>query len=176
MNYRYLIYLPWLALLAVLDFSFVSALPQPLSFLSLSLAALVVVVELDDYPKIIFWAFASGLFLDLLHYQTFGLFLLSFLAGSTAAKFMINAFLSDRSYYSFLAVNLMLLSILYFFGLISGFLLVLFDNPGSVAPSPGFSSFLASLAVNSVIILIVYYFLSLTTKKLNPAFIRKKVQ
>lgn len=174
MNYYYLAFLPLIALVSVLDFSFVKALPLPLVWVEISVLALVLIVELHRAPLLFFWAFFNGLFLDLLEFNHFGANIISFMLAAFLSRLILVSFLTARSLYSFLAVNVIFLAVKFLVLLIYGWLPALFSDSVIFVSALSLTDFIKVLFLNSVLISILYYSLRIFTKKLNPAFIQKR--
>lgn len=173
MKYHFILYIPIIALIALLDFSFLSALPFPLALLSLTIVSLTITIELKLPDEMFFWAFFLGFFQDSLSFNPFGLNIVALLLAVYIARLVLNNFLTKESLYSFLAVNIILLIINFTAQLLYSWLSVFFGSE-AIDYVMFFKNVGFSIVVNSILILLVFYFLNVVTKSLNPAFLKRK--
>src|SRR6056297_2115887 len=73
-------------------------------FLNLGLIILIFVLELSGFYWGLGWALGLGFFYDIFYFQTFGVFLLSFLLVALLSQFLLAKFFTNRSLYSYLAL------------------------------------------------------------------------
>ncbi len=162
------------ALLAILQFSFLSALPGVWQQLNLGLMAGMFILFILGLRPALFFAGAFGFFYDILSFSFFGLHLAAMGAAILAAYFLLNDWLTNRSLYSFWAAILVAVltynlfaAFLFFIG--SGFQdkLGIFQSDFwlAIAYQFGWIFLVAALFFNLTIYLI---------KKYKPFFLEKK--
>jgi len=162
------------AFLAILQFSFFSALPGAWQQLNLGLMAGMFILFILGLRPALFFAGTFGFFYDILSFNFFGLHIVALGAAILAAYFLLHDWLTNRSLYSFWAAILVAVltynfstAFLFFIG--SGFQdkLAIFQADFWLASSYQFAwIFLAAALFFNLTISLI--------KKYKPFFLEKK--
>lgn len=121
---RFLILFISQSALVIIQLSLVSALPDPFRQVNLVLISLLFILFFIDWRWSLMAALVSGFWLDVLSFNFFGFYLLTFLITLYLADLILRNLLTNRSLYSLLALvvastvfyNLLTASIIYLFG------------------------------------------------------------
>lgn len=159
--------------LAVIQFSYLSALPGPFRQLNLVLIFLIFILFFFGFRPTLWLTLLLGFWLDLMTFKFFGLYLLSLSLTVWAAQGILKNWLTNRSLYSFL-----LLAIIATLAqnLIVALLMMLVSStaPGSIFSQKSF--WLNSLYQTGWSFLLAGLLFSLVTvflKKWQPVFLEK---
>jgi hypothetical protein len=161
--------------LVILQFSFISALPNPFFSINLLASAVILAFLISSKEKAWFLALVMGLFLDIFSFQVFGSSTLSLFLSAVLVYVVLENFLTNRSLYSFLFLAVIgILSEIILYHLF----LFIFDlsgqNSGLFFLKTSFWSSLAwSLLVGLVIVLVFFHFLVALNRRLKPFFLNK---
>lgn len=165
----------FVAWLAVVQFSLVSAWPEP--FRQLNLGVLVVTFSLFffNFRSAIFLAFVFGLGLDLLNFNFIGFYLIPLIILVISDSWLANNWLTNRSLYSFL-VLILLNTILYNLIIASFFFFSTFNNSIFFLVNTNFWLAVMYQALGGVLAAVLLFNLvAFLTKKIKPFFLEKKV-
>lgn len=162
--------------LASIQFSFISGLPAWFNSLNIILIALIFVLSLYGIDTAFWWAIGAGFFMDIFSFSPYGIYLAGLCLATIAAYFLLNNFFTNRSLYSFLALTFMT-TILY--ELVLNFLDFLIksffaDNVYFFMKKAFWLGLVSQIALNLIFVIIIFYFINLTSNKLKPAFLVKK--
>ncbi|MDD2353985.1 MAG: hypothetical protein PHH52_01515 [Patescibacteria group bacterium] len=159
-------------LLAVFQFSFISALPAWGQNLYPGVIVIVFIIFFIDLLPALYFILAFGFFLDILSFQFFGVYTLTLTAAALVVYFILKNFLTNRSLYSFLAVMFIfifiynfLLAIISFIFLSGSFIL----GDISFWSSLGWQFFWGGLSAIIFFSPLIFWF-----KKFKPFFLEKK--
>ena len=89
------------------QWSFINSLPDFFSYFNLVLTVLVLTVFFFDFRSAAFFALAAGFWLDIMAFNFFGLYLIVVLTVALVAERLLSSWLTNRSFYSFLALLLL---------------------------------------------------------------------
>jgi cell shape-determining protein MreD len=87
-------------LIGIIQVSFLTTWPVPISSLNLILSLIVFLTVLVSYQQALVWAFTGGIFLELFSALPFGVTTLGFLLTVIVINFLFNNFFTNRSLYS----------------------------------------------------------------------------
>ncbi len=172
---KYFFLLLFSLFLALIQFSFISALPAPWSYVNLIIVAMLAAFLTLGRSQAWFLAAASGFFLDIFTFHSFGVAMFSLFFCAVIVYLVLENWLTNRSLYSFLLLT--------FIGvvaeaLIYNFLLLILDWSSSAGKFFLVSgSFWRELAGNIVISLILiglfFNLLVLVSRRLKPFFLKR---
>lgn len=159
--------------LAIIQRSFIWALPQPFSSISLPVIILMSYLMFSHWDRAWPALIIFGLLLDSLSFHVLGLdavaLTLSFLAG----EFLLKYWLTNRSLYSFVALTVLVTLAYHIIMIIAAFLLSYRDQSFSLLFQESFWTSLAYETVSSIIaIAIIFYISNSISKKMKPFFVR----
>jgi cell shape-determining protein MreD len=161
--------------LVILQFSFISALPNPFFSINLLASAVILVFLISSKEKAWFLALVMGLFLDMFSFQVFGSSTLSLFLSAVLVYVVLENFLTNRSLYSFLfltIIGILSETILYHL------FLSIFDLSSQSSElfflkASFWSSLVWSLLTGLAIVLISFHFLVALNRRLKPFFLNK---
>ena len=105
MNLKIIYHIFFIIAISLLEFSFVNVLPRPLSFLSLSLCAIIFIAVMHDYLLALWWAFGIGILSNLFSIYSFGIIPISLLMSIIIINYLFTRIITNRSLYSLLALG-----------------------------------------------------------------------
>jgi len=173
---QYLILLFVASLLALLQFSLVSALPWPWNNFNLLVVAFIFAFLTVGRDKAWLLAAAAGCFLDIWSFHPFGLSLLSLLFSAVIVYIILENVLTNRSMYSFLLLTaIAIISETFLYNIF----LIILDWSGSASKFFLFSvSFWEALAWSLLLGLLVvglfFNLLAMASRKLHPFFLKRR--
>jgi hypothetical protein len=143
--------------------------------LNLVLLLLVMVFFFFDFKTALLACFLSGFWLDLFSFSFFGFYIINLLLTLLLVEWISVSWLTNRSFYSFLLINILaLISYNFSSGLL--FYFFNFEAGGFFLFQASFWISLAYQALWSLIIVFLTFNLSaLVTKKLRPVFLGSKL-
>ncbi len=160
--------------LALCQFSLISALPDPFRQFNLVLVYLVLVLFFFDFRLALISALISGFWLDILSFNFFGFYLLIFFATLLIANWILQDWLTNRSFYTLLAL---MLGLTIFYNLFAASLLALVSSSSNTFflfkvhfwVTLAYQSFWSLLAA-----LILFNLANLVSRRIKPFFLEKK--
>ncbi|MDD5071207.1 MAG: rod shape-determining protein MreD [Patescibacteria group bacterium] len=160
--------------LAVIQVSFVAALPLGMSNLNLILIFLIFILMLSGFRLSLGWAAGAGFLLDAYSFSPFGVYLISLFFTVLLANFLLANFFTDRSLYSFMALTFF--STL-FYSLLFYFLVYLFSFPeikiNFLRAGDFWSALVYQLFFNLLSVFLLFYIVSFASKRLKPVFLER---
>jgi hypothetical protein len=96
----------FLIALGIVQVSFLSTWPIPISSLNLILISVIFLTVIINYQRGLWWALGGGLFLELYSGLAFGLTTLGLLIMVIIINFLFNNFFTNRSFYSLMILGL----------------------------------------------------------------------
>jgi len=163
-----------LSFLALLQFSFISALPDPYRQLNLILIILTFILFFLDFYTALLSALIAGFWLDVLSFHFFGFYLLIFLGTLFLAQWVLKNWLTNRSFYTLVALMVGLTVFYNFFA--AAILSLLSSNLDTFFLLQ--SHFWITLAYQSLwsflAALILFNLATLVSKRIKPFFLEKK--
>lgn len=160
--------------LALMQFSFSSALPGVGQYINPGLIALVFTLFFLGAKSALYFAFVFGIFLDILSYQFFGLYTVALAVAVLAVAFVLHNLLTNKSIYS-LAASIILFTFVYNLYLaISSWVLSGF-NMGLAVTSSSFWQTLTFQALWGILaVILLFHLLVSWFTKFNPYFLENK--
>lgn len=164
------------ATLALLQFSFISALPWPLNNFNLSLTVIIFSFLLFDGDDVWLIAIFLGFFLDVWLFHPFGIAILSLFISALVLYFVLENLLTNRSLYSFLLLTMIAVISNTLFTRI---FLIIFDWSGSSAShflrsSLFWESFAWDLVLNLIVVGAIFSLLAILSRRLKPFFLKRR--
>lgn len=163
-----------ITLLAIVQFSFISSLPNGFNNLNLILVIIVYILSgLKGLDHAIYWVVGLGFLMDIFSFSYFGINLINLILTLIIANFLLNNFFTNRSLYSFLALTFLVTLIYeiflngshYIFNLIEGEKMIL-NNYFFLAKATG-------LGLNLLFSLLLFYLINIISNRLKPVFLIK---
>ncbi len=163
-----------LSALALIQFSLLSALPDPFRQFNLILIVLTFTLFFLDFRVAVISALIAGFWLDTLSFHFFGFYLSLFFVCLLLAKWFLKNWLTNRSLYSLIAL---MVSITVFYNILAATTLYLFSADYATFFFAQ-SSFWLTLFYQSVwsflAALILFNLAALVSKRIKPFFLEKK--
>lgn len=165
-----------MVILALVQFSFISALPFGLDNFNFALVVLIIILMVSSFRASLWWAIGLGFLLDVYSFLPFGVYLICFFLTILAANFLLSNFFTDRSLYSFIALiflssvcfNLLFYAFVYFLGIFG-------EEPAIVIFGKEFWENLAwQIFLNISAVFLLFYITSFVSKRLKPVFLERK--
>ncbi|MGE5426192.1 MAG: hypothetical protein ACM3PZ_03895 [Bacillota bacterium] len=163
-------------ILALVQFSFVSGLPDPAQNFDLPIIAFIFAFLLMSRDRAWFLAGATGWFLDAMSFHPFGISTLALLGSAIIVYLVLENVFTNRSLYSFLLLAVIGITSE---ALISNALMAVFDWQGAGGRfflwSAGFWEGLAwSLLLGLVAIGLLFNLLAAVSRRLQPFFLKER--
>ncbi|MFA6215139.1 MAG: hypothetical protein WC768_01050 [Patescibacteria group bacterium] len=160
-----------LLILGIVQISFLTTWPLPVSSLNLVLSLVIFLTVMINYQKGLWWALGAGLFLELYSGAMFGITTLSLIMTVLGVNFLFNNFFTNRSLYS--------LVILGFFGSVIYNLLILSLNFIGVLLKQNvyflffdfWSQFFWQPVFNVLVLMVIFFAYYLSTGRLKNLFL-----
>ena len=163
------------ALLFVIQVAFINALPMRLDGLNLAIVVIIFILVLYGYRLAFWWSFGLGIAIGLFSFLPFGIELAGLLAAVSAASFLLNNFLTNRSLYTFLFLNFIALFV--FQAVVYSILFILraaTERPLYFTASQVFwVDQLYALGYNMLATIVGFYLVNYLSVRLKPMFIIK---
>lgn len=159
--------------LVMLQLAFVGELPGMLSDLNLVIVTLLFVLVLSGLRHSIVWAITAGYLLDVLTFQSFGLYLVTLTLTILVAYFLLNSFFTDRSMYSLIVLTFLTTLINEIFWLLIVNLLKLIGLESSISffNLDFLSNLIAQLVLNVIACVLIFQTVNFISHKLKPVFL-----
>jgi len=101
---KILVLIIFLSFLALLQFSLITALPDPFRQFNLVLVALIFILFFLDWRVALLSGLIIGFWLDVLSFHLFGLYLIIFFSTLVLAQGILKNWLTNRSFYTLIAL------------------------------------------------------------------------
>lgn len=158
----------------LLQFSFISALPDPFRQFNLILIILVFALFFLDFHISLISALVAGFWLDVMSFHFFGFYITIFFLSLLFAQWILKDWLTNRSFYSLLAImagstifyNILAAAILYMFSADYTAFFLVQKNFWLIVAYQLVWSFLSSL--------VLFNLATLVSKRVKPFFLEKK--
>lgn len=165
-----------IAVLALFQFSFISALPFGLSNFNFVLVMLIIVLMVSSFKTSLWWAIGLGFLLDTYSFLPFGVYLVCFFLTVLVMNFLLTNFFTDRSLYSFVALtclssicfNLFFYIFIYFWGVFGG------EAIAIVFGKEFLINFVWQIFLNVLAVFFLFYITNFVSKRLRPVFLERK--
>ena len=158
--------------LAILQIAFISSLPHPLNYLNLIVLILVFMLVIGDLGLTLWFGVGIGLILDLYSFSPFGTHIVSLVAVIIAIYFLLNAYFTNRSLYSFLtlsALAIILYDILNY--AVNSIYSIYFGNILMLDLSSRLIYESKIIALNLAATILFFYIANYITNRLKPVFL-----
>lgn len=170
---KFLINLILIITVSILQVSLLSIWRAPLNNLNLILVLVVFVTIIINYQKGLWWAFGTGLFLELFSSLIFGTITLALLMTTVLLDSLFKIFFTNRSLYSLLILGALgTLSynlIIILGGLVNNFLKI--NLPSLVINLKYFYQIAWELILNLMALTIIFLVFNFLTKRLKSVFL-----
>lgn len=157
--------------LGIIQVSFLTTWPQPVSNLNLILSLVIFLTISSYFRQGLWWAFFGGLFLELFSFKIFGLTTLGLLLTAIIINFLFNNFFTNYSFYSLTILGLigtLSYNLLTFLG---GMVFNLFGLDGLALKAATFFHYLTwQLILNLVILYVIFFTVHFLKSKLRINF------
>ncbi len=163
-----------LSALALLQFSLLSALPDPFRQFNLVLTVLIFTVFFLDLRLALISAMIAGFWLDVLSFHFFGFYLIIFFCILLLAEWILKNWLTNRSLYTLLAL---MIGLTFFYNILSFAMLYMFSTDFTT-----FFLFKSSFWLvlvyqcfwSSLSAIFLFNLAAVVTKRIKPFFLEKK--
>lgn len=159
---------------AIIQYSFISALPTFFAAFNLILIILVFSLFFYDFRSALGVALVGGFWLDLFSFHFFGFYLLSLFLTAWLADHILRGWLTNRSLYSF-GLLMFLATLVYNF--LAGFFVYFFATGAGqfFLGRRGFwLNLLYQIAWSELAVLLMFSLAGAATRRLKPFFLEKK--
>ncbi|MEI6528835.1 MAG: hypothetical protein WCN88_00320 [Candidatus Falkowbacteria bacterium] len=160
--------------LALLQFSLISALPEPYRQFNLVLTVLTFTLFFIDFRVSLIAALIAGFWLDVLSFHFFGFYFIIFFFSLLVSQWILKNWLTNRSLYSLLAL---MVSSTFFYNFLAAIILYTFsaDYKTFFLFQSNFWLTLFYQSIWSVLsALILFNLAALVSKRIKPFFLEKK--
>lgn len=162
-------YLVSIIVIALVQISFISALPGWLDGFNVILLLLLFMIGLQNFEIALWWAFGLGLVLDFFSFSFFGAYTLSLLIVVVLIQFLLKNFITNRSLYSFLTACFFALFFYeLFIWLFTSAPALFFADSVRTAVSTWLEGEIKVLAINLIAVPPIYFLVKKFSKKLKP--------
>jgi len=163
-----------ISFLALLQFSFVSSLPNPFRQINLLLIILVFILFFLDFRVASISALVAGFWLDVMSFNFFGFYIIIFFICLLLAEWILKNWLTNRSFYSLLVI---MVSTTFFYNILAAAVLYIFSTDYTVF-FLWQKNFWLTVAYQSIwsflLALILFNLAALISKRIKPSFLEKK--
>lgn len=163
-----------ISFLTILQFSFISALPDPFRQFNLALIVLTFILFFLDLKIALISALIFGFWLDVLSFYFFGFYLLIFFITLLLAQWILKNWLTNRSFYTLIAL-MVGLTIFYniFFALIL-YLVSADYNTFFLVQSRFWITLAYQSAWSFLAALVLFNLATLVSRRIKPFFLEKR--
>lgn len=158
----------------LLQFSLISALPDPFRQFNLILIVLIFILFFLDFRLSLFSALIAGFLLDVISFNFFGFYLLILLFTLLLAQWILKNWLTNRSLYTLAAL---MLGLTFFYNILAGFTLFLVSSESSTFflwQSHFWLKVAYQIIWSLVSSLILFNLAVASSKRIRPFFLEKK--
>jgi len=163
-----------MSFLVLIQFSFVSSLPDPFRQFNLVLVALMFFIFFLDFRIALISALIGGFWMDVASFNFFGFYLLIFFSVLLIAQWILKDWLTNRSFYALLAL---MLGMTFLYNIFAATILFIISSNYSTffLFQSHFWLILAYQCLWSVLSsLILFNIAALLSKRIKPFFLEKK--
>jgi len=163
-----------LSFLTLLQFSFITALPDPFRQLNLVLVALIFILFFLDWRVALLSGLIIGFWLDVLSFHFFGLYLIIILSTLFLARGILKNWLTNRSFYTLIA--LMVCSTIFYNFLLALILYLISANYNTLffMQARFWITVFYQCAWSFLAALVLFNLATLGSKRIKPFFLEKK--
>ncbi|MFZ4631903.1 MAG: hypothetical protein ACOYL8_01690 [Patescibacteria group bacterium] len=172
--WQMIILILFISFFVLLQFSFISALPNPFRQFNLVLFALIFILFFLDFRLSLVSALIAGFGLDLVSFNFFGFYLLIFFCTLLLAQFILKDWLTNRSFYTLLTL---MVGLTFFYNILAALILYLVSSDYSAFflwQSHFWLIVFYQIAWGFLVSLLMFNLLSFLSKKIKPFFLEKK--
>ncbi|MFP4515125.1 MAG: hypothetical protein ACLFNO_03935 [Parcubacteria group bacterium] len=162
--------------LIVLQFTFVSSLSTPFNLINLPLILLILIVILGRKDYYLYFAFLIGFIFDVFSFDIFFIYIFSFLITAIASRYLQLSFFTNRSIYAFIVITAFATVIFNFSYQIINSIVDMYQVSGSffLTQTWFWQTLAYKLILHSLIIIVLFYILNFTTRRLRPYLLERK--
>jgi hypothetical protein len=159
--------------LSIFQIAFISALPAWFNNINFLILILIFILSFKGFLYGFWWAFGTGLILEIYSFFPFGIHIFSLMCAIMVANFLLINFLTNRSLYSYLAISL---SAIFVYEFLFYFLNLFISYFNSTNFFFNFNkNFILDkfsvLLINAFIMVILFYFVNFISKNFQPVFL-----
>ncbi len=172
--WQILILIGLISFLALLQFSFISSLPNPFRQINLLLITLIFILFFLDFRSSLISALIAGFWLDVMSFNFFGFYIIVFFACLLFSEWVLKNVLTNRSFYSLLVI---MAGATLFYNILAAALSYVFSTEYAAffLWQKSFWSTVAYQGAWSLLSALVLFNLAvLASKKVKPFFLDKK--
>lgn len=158
----------------LLQFSLISALPNPFRQFNLVLVVLIFILFFLDFRLSLISALIAGFWLDVISFNFFGFYLLILFATLLLAQWILKNWLTNRSFYTLISL---MLSLTFFYNLLAATILYLVSADSGTFflwQSHFWSTLAYQILWSFLAALILFNIAVASSKKIRPFFLEKK--
>ncbi len=163
-----------LSSLALLQFSLISALPDPFRQYNLVLTVLIFTLFFLDLRLALISAMIAGFCLDVLSFNFFGFYLIIFFCILLLAEWVLKNWLTNRSLYTFVVL---MVGLTFLYNILAATILYLFStdyNTFFLIKSSFWTALAYQCLWSFASALILFHLAALVSKRIKPFFLEKK--
>jgi cell shape-determining protein MreD len=163
-----------ISFLALLQFSFISSLPNPFRQINLLLIVLIFILFFLDFRIASISALIAGFWLDVMSFNFFGFYIIIFFLCLLFAEWILKNWLTNRSFYSLLAI---MVGTTFFYNILAAIILYVSSTDYAVFFLVQKNFWLAvayQSAWSFLSALILFNLAVLVSKRIKPFFLEKK--
>ena len=157
--------------IGMIQVSFLTTWPDPIRSLNLILLLSVFIAIIFSYKSGLWYAFGSGLFLELYSSNGFGLIVLSLFLTVVGINMLFKNFFTNRSIYSLLLLGFIATVIYNIIFYILSFILVVLNLSQALLNFSFFNIFFWQPLLNLLVLGIIFVIYQLTTNRIRSMFI-----
>lgn len=161
-----------IALIAMIQITFLGSFGSYWSSFNLLLAILIILLFLIDFNIIVYFSIISGLFLDIYSSLPFGVFMLSTFLSIAVSYFLLLNFFTNRSFYSVVFVGLSAITAFNVVFLSLSGIIYLFGISDFYVDSGYWIKLIYQFINISIILISLFFVINLFSRKFKPNFIR----
>jgi hypothetical protein len=158
-------------ILGIIQVSFLSTWPWPVSSLNLILSLVIFFAVISSYKKSLWLAFGSGLFLEVYSGLYFGVTVFSLILTVIIINLLFNNFFTNRSYYSLVILGIIGTVAYNLIILVSSWFVYLVKLSQTVIALDFWSQFFWQSIFNLIILTIIFYAYHISSNRLKSVFL-----
>jgi len=158
----------------LIQFSFISSLPNPFCQFNLVLVVLIFILFFLDFRLSLISALVAGFWLDVVSFNFFGFYLLILFATLLLAQWILKNWLTNRSFYTLISL---MLSLTFFYNILAAVILyIASSDPGTffLWQAHFWTTLAYQILWSFLAALILFNIAVASSKKIRPFFLEKK--
>ncbi|MCF7794835.1 hypothetical protein K9M50_00535 [Patescibacteria group bacterium] len=162
--------------LIIFQFTYISSLHTVFNLINLPLILLILIIILGRKNYHIYFAFLIGFIFDIYFFDIFPIFIISFLVAVMSSRYLQLSFFTNRSIYSFIVITAFATVTFNFSYQIINFIINIYQSSNSLFLTQAWfwESLGYKLILHSIIIIVLFYIINFTTRRLRPYLLEKK--